>query len=400
MRIGILTYHWVSNYGANLQTLSTYSFLKKMGHNPIIINWIPQKTKQYYLNACPKEQFDCHRGFIVDRCLQTEEFSELQFIPKIIEDYNIEGVFIGSDSLFNLEKSHYNWLQRKTIIPTEDHIYPNPFWAYLFEGTPHVGLSISSQNSNYFLYKEKKDLIGRSLLTFKKITVRDEWTRELVKYFTNNQIIPQVTPDPVFAFNHNVEGLPTKEEILQKYNLPEKYVLFCFNRGKRFRMSKKWLNEAKQMFNTFGYTCVSLPRATGSQILELDINLKMPIPPIDWYSIIRYSSGYIGVLMHPIVICIHNAVPFYSFDHYGVGPYLFTNQKSSKTYNILSDSDLLDFYVNQMATPFTPSAKKVCEAIVTFPREKCKSFATQHMTKCLDNMNTLLQELENEGSLC
>lgn len=29
MKIGILTYHWVANFGANLQTLSTVCYLKK-----------------------------------------------------------------------------------------------------------------------------------------------------------------------------------------------------------------------------------------------------------------------------------------------------------------------------------------------------------------------------------
>lgn len=393
MRIGLLTYHWVSNYGANLQTLSTYSFLEEMGYEPIIINWIPQKTKEYYLSACPREQYECHRSFINERCQLTEEFSETNLVPEIIKKNKIDGVVIGSDSLFNLEKDKYSWLQKRTIFATEDHIYPNPFWGFKFEDVPHVGLSISSQNSDYFLYKEVKEEIGRSLLSFRAITVRDMWTRGLVSYFTEGKMVPDVTPDPVFAFNENVSDLPTRNYILEKYNLPEKYVLLSFNRGKRFRMSQKWLSDIKSRFNEVGISCVSLPRATGSQELQMDINLEMPLPPMDWYSIIRYSSGYIGVLMHPIVICIHNSVPFYSFDHYGVGPYLFVNKKSSKTYNIVSDAGLLDNYLNQMATPFRPSAKKVFERIMSFPKEQCASFAQKQQKLCLDNMNALLNKL-------
>ena len=47
MRIGLLTYHWVANYGANLQALSTYCYLDNNGYNPIIINW-------GYLHISPK----------------------------------------------------------------------------------------------------------------------------------------------------------------------------------------------------------------------------------------------------------------------------------------------------------------------------------------------------------
>lgn len=393
MRIGLLTYHWVSNYGANLQTLSTYSFLEKMGFEPIIINWIPKKTKEYYLSACPREQYECHRSFISERCRQTEEYNDSQLTQDIIRKYDIEGVFIGSDSLFNLEKDKYSILQRRKIIATEDHVYPNPFWGCGFEKVPHVGLSISSQNSDYFLFKDQKERIGESLKSFKAITVRDEWTKGLVSYFTDGIVQPEVTPDPVFAFNNNVENFPSKEEIQLKYRLPEKYVLFCFNRGRRFRVSQKWMEETQKRFHEAGICCVSLPRATGSQEIQLDINLKMPIPPEDWYCIIRYSSGYIGVLMHPIVICIHNAVPFYSFDHYGVGSYLFVNKASSKIYNILESADLLGNYVNQLATPFKPSPQKVFDSIINFPKKQCATFAEQYQERCLNNMRGLLIEL-------
>ena len=42
MKIGILTYHSVYNFGANLQVLSTVGYLKNNGFEPIVINWIPE----------------------------------------------------------------------------------------------------------------------------------------------------------------------------------------------------------------------------------------------------------------------------------------------------------------------------------------------------------------------
>jgi hypothetical protein len=48
MNIGILTYHFVSNFGANLQTLSTFMYLKKHHYNPIIIDWVPYDLEKYY----------------------------------------------------------------------------------------------------------------------------------------------------------------------------------------------------------------------------------------------------------------------------------------------------------------------------------------------------------------
>ena len=40
MKIGLIAYHAAANFGASLQLLSTYSFFKNRGDEPIIINWV------------------------------------------------------------------------------------------------------------------------------------------------------------------------------------------------------------------------------------------------------------------------------------------------------------------------------------------------------------------------
>ena len=47
----------------------------------------------------------------------------------------------------------------------------------------------------------------------------------------------------------------------------------------------------KKLFNEAGYACVYLPRSTGSQDLDLDHKIEMPISPIDWYNLIRFSNN-------------------------------------------------------------------------------------------------------------
>ena len=63
MKIGILTYHWVFNHGANLQTLSTIGYMRKIGHEPVVINWIPRDLEQAYLNYTIQDQVECFRKF-------------------------------------------------------------------------------------------------------------------------------------------------------------------------------------------------------------------------------------------------------------------------------------------------------------------------------------------------
>ena len=43
MKIGIITFHWATNYGAILQSFALQTILQKMGHTVEIINLKPKK---------------------------------------------------------------------------------------------------------------------------------------------------------------------------------------------------------------------------------------------------------------------------------------------------------------------------------------------------------------------
>lgn len=391
-RIGILTYHWVANYGANLQMYSTYMFLCNHGYNPIVINWIPESGKKYYKSVSCSEQMECHLAFLKSHCDITREFSSPEEYEVVIKEYNINKIIVGSDSLFNIIKDSFDLLHFRKITNTIDHKFPNPFWCYHID-TPHVALSVSSQNASYKDFSSDADKISFALSNFRRITVRDTWTKNMVSYFTKGKVSPKVTPDPVFGFNNNVQTEETAESIRAKYGLPEKYILFTFNEG-RMSAPLKWILKIKELFNKDGYSCVYLPRSTGSQKLELDYEIKMPIDPLDWYNLIRFSNGYVGVLMHPIVVCLHNVVPCFSFDHYGNGPILMSNRKSSKIYHILDKADLLDNHYFLRNHLMYPNPEYVYEKILNFPIHRIREFSKEQSHKCLANMRDLVNALK------
>ncbi len=396
MKIGLLTYHWVPNFGAQLQTLSTYKYLEKNGYSPIVINWVPKDTKKKYYDGVMPEQIQKHDYFLRNNCLLTEEFSESKDIYQVIKRNEITHVVIGSDSLFNIYKPSRSIRTLRMTYPTSDHEYPNPFWGVGFENIPHAGLSISSQNAKFKDFECEKKEIGDSLRHFRAITVRDQWTQSLVSYFTNGAVVPNVTPDPVFAFNSNVSQKISKQEFCRANSLPEKYVLLSFSNG-RMRAPKEWLERLVDSFKEKGYACVELGK-NGGQHLNIEYEYPLPMDPMDWYNIIRYSSAYIGVLMHPIVVCLHNAVPFFSIDHYGTGPLMMTKKSSSKIYDILKKADLLNYHFLQRNHFSLPSSEKVFNLIMNFPIEKCRLFSEMQQQHCLDNMKQVVFKLINENN--
>lgn len=393
MKIGILTYQSVYNFGANLQLLSTVGFLKKNGHEPRVINWVAKDLKGLYDNSTPNLQIKEHELFFEQYIPLTKICENSNEISKVILAEKIEAIIIGSDSLFNLMKPKFNWFKLKTNHPTSDHTFPNPFWGEFLNFNseiPIAGLSISSQNCNYFLFKSKKKIIGDFLTRFKYISVRDNWTRDLVKYFTSNKIVPNITPDPVFNFSNNIPIENTKTEFLKKFNLPNEYFLLSFTGGKLTSAPSKWLIEFKKNAKLNDIACVQLPRTTGGQELNLEYSINRPLSPIDWYYLIKYSRGYVGVLMHPIVTALHNNVPFFSFDHYGIRKFGKINKTSSKTYHIIHEAGLESQHFSLNLFNSFPSAKKVVDSLINFNYKKCEEFSLRQKVLYEDNMNKII----------
>lgn len=353
MKIGLLTYHAVANFGAQLQTFSTVSYLRNNGYDPVIINWFPEDLENFYKKIIPQKQLNEHSKFILENMPITQLCRTEADVISVIEEENIEGVIIGSDAILNYQtfRSRINLTKKGLKLDKKEsnRAYPNPFWGSfatkLNKKIPIVMMSASAQNSSYTqIHNSLRKKMQESLLNFDFITVRDKWAQNMVKYLTQGKRIPMITPDPVFGFNYNAEkAIPTKEEILSKFNLPEKYILLSFNENGGYSVSEDWFDTFEQLANKAGYSAVALCMQSGIKFKNnLKYKIDIPLAPFDWYALIKYSQGYIGHKMHPIVISLHNANPFFSFDNFGIVRFkYFVNYKSSKIFHILNEAGLL-----------------------------------------------------------
>jgi hypothetical protein len=391
MKIGIITYHSVYNFGANLQAHSTVGYLRNNGFEPIIINWIAQDLEAGYNKGNPEAQIEAHRNFVERYLPLTELCRTTDDVVRVIKEKNIQAILIGSDAVLQ-HKTLWSRLRftKKGIQIKEKRtntIFPNPFWGSFIsdidKNIPVSLMSASSQNMDYILIRGSlRKKIGNALLQFKHITVRDEWTQKMVSYFTKQKIVPEVTPDPVFGYNQNINEQVTKETILKKFDLPENYVLFSFkNKGV---VSEEWLNSCQQILEEKKLTGVVLTMPGGVIFKNAPMKvISPPLCPLEWYALIKYSSGYVGENMHPVVVALHNSVPFYSFDFYGIINYkYFVNEKSSKIYHILEQAGFLENRVCTLYKQYTvPSPQKVIQLIQNFDTEKCSRFSQRQVEK-------------------
>lgn len=348
MKIGILTYHKACNFGANLQLFSTYNYIRNQGHTPIIINWSTKALDDFFVRKTPVVQYEEHRRFREENLLLTRSCYTIYDVAKVIEEEDIKGVIIGSDAVLQhhplLERLYFS---RRKIIGVKgigaDRMCPNPFWGsfipLLSKDLPVCMMSASSQNSEYhFLSLKEREMLKEHLLRFSYISTRDDWTSKMVSNITKGAIVPEVTPDPVFAFNYNVTNQLSEDEIRTKYHLEKPYYVFSFLDDKT--VDRDWLDNFQRITDK---DCIALPFPYGVRFNHpFKKEIGLPLSPLEWYALIKYSSGYIGHNMHPIVVSLHNSVPCFSFDNYGlVRLRYFVNEKSSKIYHILKEFDLL-----------------------------------------------------------
>jgi hypothetical protein len=398
MKIGILTFNTAINFGANLQACSTYCYLKSHGYEPVFISYTPNDAVDEGMSN-PPEQVAAQRAFqkqfnVTEPCHDSKE------VAQMLKNSNIRNIIVGSDAV----AQHHPLLSRivfpsKHLIsvshPASDKIFPNPFWGefldYVDLPVSVFLMSVSNQQSNYKLFtsKEKKAMMSYlSRMTY--ISVRDNWTQNMYKFISGGKLIPDITPDPVFAFNENVKNLPTRDFIKRKFNLPEKYILLAIRRGRS--VAPVWVESFERICVDNGYKCIGLPFPYGySPLNVVKEKINLPLSPIDWYSIIKYSDGYVGHNMHSIVSALHNSVPCYSFDQYGIRHLSqFVNKQSSKIYHILNTAGFPNYRnASCRLLEMTPPAETIFNKLMTFDKKHCSEFAEDYYQKYIRMMKTI-----------
>lgn len=408
MKIGILTYHSVPNFGAQLQTLSTFCYLKNQGHEPIVINWYPRDLENLY-SWISDEQNNAHNQFLKSYLTTTALCrTETDLLNEVLNQ-KLEAIILGSDALFKyipiMKRLYLKMGKRRprlvfVNVPSVEKLHNNPFLgsfiSKLQSSIPVSVYAVSSQNCHFNLMTPpEKRLMKSYLKMFDFISVRDSWTQKMVKEISGYNA--DVYPDPVFAFNNNVKDLiPTKNEILKKYNITNDYILLSFRTGK---CSDDYIQTLAEEVKKAGYLPVGLAMPEGIFCGNLEFEIPTPLSPMDWYALIKYSSGYIGERMHPIVVALHNAVPCYAFDEYGASlpdnvifPKIGKWEKvKSKTYHIMQAANLNNNWFGYGAQETLPIASEVINKLLTVDKSLSEKFANKQLERYITGMSSVLK---------
>lgn len=309
MKVAILTFHAVPNFGANLQAWATVSVLREMGHEPQILNWRPPRLAQMYETDIPASQLAVHEEFCREFLPQSESVTDGEGLAAVCGRWRPDRIVLGSDAVFRLA------LGNRDQDPTEAAAYPNPFWmrwAETLEPRPPCS-ALSASAGGTAIHRIRGRLrreLRRDLHRFRSVTVRDWWTRLMVLWVMG-RLVP-ITPDPTAALKRHTT-------IPGRFTLPEplgRQPFLAASFGGKVSGDAAWLARFKKVANEAGFLVCNLANPEGAQDFPADVTLDAPLHPLLWLQVLRSAAGYIGERFHPVIISLFHGKPVVAVDSY------------------------------------------------------------------------------------
>jgi len=308
-RIGILTYHRATNYGAVLQGYSLSQKLAKdfPNHSVEIIDYSTKRAKiDHIIDVIrPLCKFHFAESFkVLQKNLMFESFSN-NFLKlstkKIISDEidevndyinkNYDIVISGSDAVFS-------WNGK--VFPT----------AYLLgESGDYIKMSYAASAHRLFYKAETKDKIAycaKAFESFSYLGIRDTETENFVKYCYPNAVVHH-NCDPTFLLD--IASLKKKvniEALKKKLNIPDGKDLIIVMSGDA--------HLGKEIVDNFQskYHIVSL-FVNNSSINNYLSNLN----PFEWATVFGMAKLTVTDYFHATILSLLNTTPVVSLDRQG-----------------------------------------------------------------------------------
>lgn len=285
MNIGILTFHWATNYGAVLQCYALQAYLENLGNNVCIINYKPKKFNDTFYNYIVNKKFLRHSEYVLERTKEnalisfreshlklTKRISKILEIPSVCQNFDL--IISGSDQVLN----------PSFLLNGEGHrvVSTAYYLSFPFKGIK-AGYAVSFGCTTF--PKNVLQLAKENISNFHYIGVREQSGIDIVKMLGRNDSV--LVPDPTLLmeslFFHSLAG-----ELKLISN--DKYIYGFFIRH---------VIERKRIINSLLYNDLIIwNNEDGDHTIQ------------GWLNKIKYANFVITDSFHCVVMCLKLHVPF------------------------------------------------------------------------------------------
>lgn len=277
MKIGILTFHWATNYGAVLQTYATQKYLESIGHEVEIINYkpwhydfIPRYIRRPWLlrgiitDLVQRKKEKRLAAFRSNHLNMTERFYSCESISAYASTFDV--VISGSDQILN-----------PSYTLTGENKPTSTYYLSFATKSVKIGYAVSFGCDNY--PEEAKKYASKWVDNFDAIGCRENTGLDIVKSF-NYKNTTSLVPDPTILCGKTLfDGLVLEENKKVKEDYLCVYIL----------RSNATLDKRKYLFIDDTHNPLSLE---------------------EWVKSIIESKGLITNSYHGMIVALLNHIPF------------------------------------------------------------------------------------------
>ncbi|HMO12759.1 MAG TPA: polysaccharide pyruvyl transferase family protein [Pirellulaceae bacterium] len=311
MRIGILTYHHVVNYGAFLQALAHVNTLTKLfpeaeievvdyRHKTIeTYEWLHVYKNLLRLKSgslLGMKRFYGAKSFMRHSLpLTTQKLvsCDVAKAVKFINRQNYDFLIVGSDEVW------------KVLDRPRSRIFPTIYYLPKEIDAIRIGSAVSANGSDerVLAKSEVRDYISSSIRDFKVIAARDRFTFDLINDIGTGAKLYQV-PDPTFAAEFITSGLQRK---MRKLGVDFNRLRIAINLGASHPDSILSNSRLKAWAVENDIQLVSVGQS--NRYCELD--LSGSLNPLEWANCYQFFDFCITDRFHSTVFSLKSGVPFW-----------------------------------------------------------------------------------------
>ena len=282
MRVGILTHPQGANYGGILQCYALSTYLKILGHTPIVIRrendkdffiWTAIRAilktlhfpRYYNPNSCDKTCLI--RPFVEKYLTRTQPIRSQKQMKKVCSEFNLDAVIVGSDQVWRADYAmNFGYNYFLDFVPSK---------------VKKLSYAASFGLSDWQYNTEQTNRIKQLLSTFSGISVREENAVRLCE--DNLGITPKWLLDPTMLLKAK-----DYEQITSSRIIKDKYV-FVY-----------WLGDKSLVAND-----IDNYKKQGYRIVDINLRDECEQKSVeDWLSYIKYADCIITDSFHGCVFSI------------------------------------------------------------------------------------------------
>lgn len=200
MKTGILTFHYVNNYGAILQAVALQQTLKDMGHEVVFVNYIPELDTAL---SHPRSSFSIRCKRLISKWITHFRFfryrRDLRSISGVFERFRKKTIvetrrYVGNEALRD------DLPDVDAFVVGSDQVWRRPFipvYFLDFLGKSTVRrIAYAASTDCVVVPEEEKDRMRTLLKNFDRISTREQEFTTNINEFSEKKSVTLV--DPVF----------------------------------------------------------------------------------------------------------------------------------------------------------------------------------------------------------